>query len=243
MDRRWRAGAAAGLLLLAGCSRAELYTGLTEREANEMIAVLQSAGLSAEKASKDSQVWTLDAPKDQFPRAVALLQARGYPRERFQSLGDVFKKQGFVASPTEERARMLFALSQELSQTVSEIDGVVAARVHVALPENDPLSDSQKPASASVFIKHDPQVDLSGQVGSIKALVVNSVEGLPYDRVTVVLVPARPMPLSPSPTTRQAGWAAPGAVLLGLLGVLAGFEAWRRRQRRRQPRLIDGRTA
>jgi len=50
---------------------------------------------------------------------------------------------------------MIYALSEELSRTVSEIDGVISARVHVVLPENDPLRRDLVPSSASVFIRHD----------------------------------------------------------------------------------------
>jgi type III secretion protein J len=223
---------AGGGLLLAGCQRAELYTGLTEREANDMVAVVQGAGFSAAKTSSDNgKTWTLSAPKGQFPQEVALLQARGYPRDRYENLGEVFKKQGFVSSPTEERARMMFGLSQELSHTLSEIDGVVDARVMLAMPQADPLADTQKPSSASVFIKYDPSVDLTSQVGSIKALVVNSIEGLPYDKVTVVLSPAHPI----QPVVRHTSFAALGLpALLGVaaLGGAAGFEVWRRSRRR-----------
>jgi type III secretion protein J len=220
----------AAALLLAGCERAELYTGLTEKEANEMLAVVHGAGFDAAKATPDNgKTWTLSATKGDFPQEVALLEARGYPRERYETLGDVFKKEGFVSSPTEERARMMFGLSQELSHTISEIDGVVDARVHVAMPEDDPLDDQPKPSSAAVFIKYDPSVELGDQVGSIKALVVNSIEGLPYDKVTVVLSPARP--ISPAVTARSG--ARPGLALLSgvaALGGAAGFAAWRRKR-------------
>ena len=223
--------AAAGLLL-AGCERAELYTGLTEREANEMVAVVQGAGFSSAKTTPDAgKTWTLTAPKSEFPQEVALLEARGYPRERYESLGDVFKKQGFVSSPTEERARMMFGLSQELSRTLSEIDGVVDARVHVAMPEADPLGDQPAAPSASVFIKYDPSVELSSQVGSIKALVVNSVQGLPYDKVTVVLSPARP--LQTANAAQHAGpLGLPVLAAVAVLGGAAGFGVWRRGRRK-----------
>ena len=220
-------------LMLASCSQAQLYTGLTEKEANEMVAVVQAAGFSATKTTTDNgKTWTLTAPKNQFPQEVALLQARGYPRERYESLGEVFKKQGFVSSPTEEHARFTYGLQQELAKTLTDIDGVVDARVHIAIPESDPLSDQVKPTSASVFIKYDPSVDLNSQVGSIKALVVNGVEGLPYDKVTVVLSPVKAIPMAGRPPA-----AFPiGAPLIGgvaILGGLSGFALWRLQRRRK----------
>ena len=49
---------------------------------------------------------------------------------------------------------MIFALSQEALASVLEIDGVLSARVHLVLPENDPLRQQLIPSSASVFIRH-----------------------------------------------------------------------------------------
>lgn len=218
-----RRGVVAGVLvavalLVSACAEKELYGGLSEKEANEMVAVLQSAGVSASKASKDGKDWSLRTESGDFPKAVAVLHDQGYPRDRFESLGEVFKKEGFVSSPMEQRARLMYGLSQELSQTISSIDGVVQARVHIAVPEADPLADEPKPSSASVFIRYSPDVDLSGQVGSIKALVTNSIEGLPYDRVTVVMFPARPV-AAPPPTPAKSLTAPLLAILAAIVGV------------------------
>ena len=84
---------------------------------------------------------------------------------------------------------MIFALSQELSRTVSEIDGVLSARVHLVLPENDPLRQQLVPSSASVFIRHRSNMPVGNLVPQVKMLVANGVAGLSYDKVSVVLVP------------------------------------------------------
>jgi type III secretion protein J len=159
----------------------------------------------------------------------------GLPREDFDSLGKVFKREGFVSTPLEERSRLLHALSQELSRTVSSIDGVLLARVALVLPAKHPLEDKVVPSSASVLIKVRPGLDVEALVPKIRALVVNSVEGLPYDSVTVVPFEAEawlppPQPAGMSDGLRLALWA--GAALgAGSLGA-AGVVAWRRRQDR-----------
>jgi type III secretion protein J len=108
-------------------------------------------------------------------------------------MGDVFKKEGLVSSPSEERMRFMYAMQQELSNTLSRIDGVVSARVHVAIPANDPLASNIKPASAAVQVLHRPDAKLEPITAAIKELVTRSVEGLPYDNVSVVFLPiARP---------------------------------------------------
>ena len=227
-------------LLSAGCSNQELYSQLSERQANEMVAVLRQAGIEAEKKVAEGRFSVLTSRGD-FADAVRLLNAQGYPRESFDSMGKVFKKEGFVSSPLEERARLVHALSQEISNTIASIDGVVAARVHLVVPDRHPLLDKPQPAAASVFIKHRPDKDLTPQITQIKALVVNSLEGLSYDHVTVALFPAEAMPAEAArvmaagpggPAARQAALQTP-LLLGGAAGaavLLAGALLWWRRR-------------
>ena len=202
--------ATAGTLILAcaACSSDQaLYSKLSERQANEMVAVLLSAGIEAEKISNDGQ-FSISTPTKNFSAAVRALSAQGYPRDTFDSMGDVFKREGFVSSPLEERARLSHAMSQELANTIASIDGVITARVHLVMPENNPLIDKPQPSAAAVFIKHRADHDLQSQVTQIKALVVNSIEGLAYGNVTVALFPAEAMPGGPK---RRAAQPTPKA--------------------------------
>ena len=224
-------------VLLAACGNVELYGKLSETQANEMVAVLQTAGIAAAKTNAGEAGFGVAADPDDFGRAVQVLRAQGYPRDEFASLGTVFKKEGFVSSPLEERARLVFGLSQELSNTVSQIDGVVQARVQLAMPQADPLSDKIRPSSASVFIKYRPGASPEKQIGAIKSLMVNAVEGLTYDNVTVAMFPAQPLPpaLPPSALERLAKavglLALPAAVLAG---AVLGWPVLRRWQLRRR---------
>jgi type III secretion protein J len=97
-----------------------------------------------------------------------------------------------MSSPFEERVRYIYALGEEVAQTLSQIDGVVTARVHIVLPEAPQLGQPVKPSSAAVFIKHRPGVDLDFFTPQIRRLVSNAIEGLDYSAVTVVLVEAQP---------------------------------------------------
>lgn len=177
------------LLLVSGC-KVELYSNLNEKEANEMLAILLRQGIDSDKIEGKEMTWGLTVDKSDMAKAVGILQESGYPKDRFESIGNIFKKEGLVSSPLEERVRFIYALSQELSSTLSKIDGVLVARTQIVLPENDPLSDTLLPSSASVFIKHQPGFDLESAIPKIKKLVINSIEGLTYEKVTVVLFPA-----------------------------------------------------
>jgi len=176
-------------LLLSACE-AELYNNLDQRQANEMVATLQQRGIPAQRVPVKGGQYTVMVDKGRFADAINVLNEAGLPKQEFQSMGQVFKKDGLVSSPTQERAQMIFALSQELSKTVSEIDGVLSARVHLVLPENDPLRQQLVPSSASVFIRHRSNAQVANLVPQVKMLVANGVAGLSYDKVSVVLVPA-----------------------------------------------------
>jgi type III secretion protein J len=175
-------------LLLSACE-AELYNNLDQRQANEMVATLQQRGIPAQRVAVKGGQYTVVVDKDRFAESITILKDAGLPRQEFQTMGQVFKKDGLVSSPTQERAQMIFALSQELSRTVSEIDGVLSARVHLVLPENDPLRQQLVPSSASVFIRHRSNAPVGNLVPQVKMLVANGVAGLSYDKVSVVLVP------------------------------------------------------
>lgn len=178
------------VLLLAGC-KAQLYTGLNEREGNDMLAMLLSSGISATKElNKDREV-TLFVPTSDVARAIQLLRSNGYPGDNFSSVNDIFPKDGLISSPTEERARYTYSMSQELSSTLSMIDGVITARVHVVLPqEANGIQENPFPSSAAVFIKYSSDLILSGFIPKVKTLVSNSIEGLSLDKITVTLFPA-----------------------------------------------------
>ena len=219
------------LLLLAGC-KAELFASLPEGEANEVVGILMQAGMSASKASTKEGNSTVMVEERDFARAVALLRQHGHPRKQFQTIGDVFQQNGLVASPMQERARLLWALGQELSSTISQIDGVLTARVQVVLPDNDMMRREPSPSSASVFIRHDARSQAAKLVPQIKSLVAGSVEGLSYDKVSVILVPVEAGELPPVSAVEAPSDQLGPAVGAGVVVILAaGAYLGRRRLR------------
>ena len=118
------------LLLLSGC-KVEMYSGLSEDQANQMLSTLLRRGIEAEKQAAGKNGYTLLVDDDQLVRALQVLKENSLPREAFKNLGEVFAGDGMISSTSEVQARMSYALSQELADTLSRIDGVLTARVHV----------------------------------------------------------------------------------------------------------------
>ncbi len=187
--RRFARAVAFGLCLLLAACKVELHSGLDERDANEILAILLKNGISASREMAKDDTLTVLVEEKSFAEAVDILQAHSLPREKFNDLCSVFTGEGMISSPMEDRARLICALSQELSRTLSEIDGVMSARVHVVLPENDLGRANAKPSSASVFIRHHEDAPIDQLSPQIKMLVANGIEGLVYDKVSVAMVP------------------------------------------------------
>ncbi|CAN7448840.1 type III secretion inner membrane ring lipoprotein SctJ [Variovorax sp. LjRoot290] len=206
---RWLA-ALVLLLALAGCKVA-LYSNLKEQEANEIVAALSTEGIGAAKTKLEGSNWQIEVEEDRLSQALDVLRVQGLPAERYASMGEVFQKQGLVSTPSEERMRYIYAISQELSQTLRNVDGVVAARVHVVIPANDPLSEKIRPSSAAVFIKHRPDVDLRLLAPAVKDMVAHSIEGLTHDQVSLSLFETRRMS-----NTAPAANAGVSPMVLGL---------------------------
>jgi len=232
-------------LSLVGCG-VELYSNLSEQDANEMIVELARGNIRATKDSPEGKLWSVKVSEADMARALERLKAAALPHEKNATMADLFQKSHLVSTPYEERARYVYAVSEELSRTLSQIDGVVTARVHVVIPDNDPLATRVVPSSASVFIKHRANVDVQHLTPSIKNLVVKSIQGLAFENVSVSFFPAAVNEQSAAgnvATTQllpigleDAGFSMRDLVFLSLAGVgllVGALIAWR--LLRRQP--------
>lgn len=189
------------LLLLSGC-KVEMYSGLSEDQANQMLSTLLRRGIEAEKQAAGKNGYTLLVDDDQLVRALQVLKENSLPREAFKNLGEVFAGDGMISSTSEVQARMSYALSQELADTLSRIDGVLTARVHVVLGGTDQATDTRTLPSAAVFLRHTPDSPVVNLVAKIRELTSKAVPDLDYERVSVMLVPVREqvsVPMEPTP--------------------------------------------
>ena len=155
-----------------------------------MLALLLEAGIDSEKVPSGDGLVNIRVDEKKIALAVNLLKENGYPRGRFASLGDVFTSDGLISSPLHEKARYIYALSQDISETISQIDGVLVSRVHVVLGEKDRNGREIKAPSASVFIKHTEGLATGSLTPKIKDIVANGIESLDYQHVSVAYFPS-----------------------------------------------------
>jgi type III secretion protein J len=183
------------LPLLAACGDEVLLHRLDEPQANQVLVALGDAGLAARKERDGAEegafqvaVRPLDAPA-----ARSLLSARDLPRGRSPGFGELFGSPGLVPTPLEEHARYLHALSGELGRTLESLDGVLGARVHLAIPVTDPLRpDARRSPRASVMLKVRPEARgrIESQAEGLRRLVAGAADGLEPSSVAVLVAEA-----------------------------------------------------
>lgn len=210
------------VLLAAGCSpAAELLHGLDEGQANEVLVALEEDGLSAAKRREEggggpgSEVrWLVEVGADDASHARRLLSERALPRVRAAGFEEVLAKGSMVPTPAEEHARFQHALAGELSRSIERLDGVLEARVHLGLPEPDPLRpDAARAPRAAVLVKCRPAAcdALRGLEGGIRSLVAGAADGLAPEAVSVVVAPGAGGPPAAAPEPASAAAPMPAA--------------------------------
>ncbi len=188
----FRYAALASLLLLASCSK-ELIGGLNQRDMLDAQLILERAGIHVSAVKGEDGRYALTGPSSESTKVLALLADHGLPRSEHASVVQIFPGTGFVVTPFEQKARLAYALEQQLSQTLSDIEGVAEARVHVVLPEDNGRGSFANSRERSVLIKYRDDADIVAIESKSRALVVNGVRGLSYEDVSIVSSPALPV--------------------------------------------------
>ena len=226
------------LLLLTACSK-EVIGGLSQKDMLDAQLILDRAGLQVSTLKGEDGRYSLTGSSADSARILAILADHGLPRNEHASVAQIFPGTGFVVTPFEQKARMGYALEQQLSQTLSEIEGVAEARVHVVLPEDNGRGLVREQSRASVLIRYRDEADLATIESKTRSLVVNSVRGLSYEDVSVVSSPVIPVDrenlrsagqvAAPEEATDSSSNAAPSSLgrvlLIALAAALAAVAA------------------
>jgi len=161
-----------------------LYGQLSDRDAAAAIEALDAAGIP-HKLQPGSG--TVLVPADRLHEARLKLAAQGLPEGDGLGIEMLRNQEGFGTSQFMESARYQLALETELARTIVRVQGVQAARVHLALPKQSVFVRDRRDASASVMLQLYPGRRLDpGQVSAIVHLVASSVPELEAAQVTVV---------------------------------------------------------
>lgn len=124
--------------------------------------------------------------EDDFHKARMLLAGQDLPKAAPGGYA-LLDNLPMGASRAVEGERLRQARETELARSISEIDTVAVARVHLATPEATVFVRDKAEPSASVIVTLEPGRSLSdAQVRSIINLVASSVPGMKPEAVTIV---------------------------------------------------------
>lgn len=184
--------AVALVALLSGCSEPVAY-GLEESEANAVAVALEHAGVDATKEVDPTAEgrFRVSVARDDASAALGILRDEALPRIKPKGVLDAVGQGSLVPSRAAEHAQFLAGLSGDLESTLLGIDGVLSARVHLQVPEPDPLrSAPAEKATASVLLGHRGATPpLANE--AVARLIAGGVPGLLVEQVSVVQL-ARP---------------------------------------------------
>ncbi len=160
-----------------------LYAGMPEAEKARVVEALTNSGIQVQL---DPTTGEILVPTSDYHTARMQLAAQGLPAsvpEGYDSIGEI----PMGSSRTVENVRLKQSQEIELARSISEIQGLVAARVHLAIPEKSVFARASVAPSASVFVQMEDGRSLSRQqISAIVHLVSSSVPSLPRGEVTVV---------------------------------------------------------
>lgn len=161
-----------------------LYSDLSTMDAGAIAAKLEETKIPYEVSSDGTRIMV---PDTEVGKARMLLAQAGLPNGG--SLGyELFDKQsGFGTTNAVQNINAMRALEGELARTISSLDPVRSARVHLVLPQRELFARESRPASASVALGLRPGKRIEPeQVAAIQSLVASAVPELKMEEVSII---------------------------------------------------------
>ncbi|SNT09492.1 flagellar basal-body MS-ring/collar protein FliF [Pseudomonas segetis] len=162
-----------------------LYGSLDGMDASQVMETLSMADIAY---TVEPNSGALLVKSEDMARARMRLAAAGVaPSDKTMGFEILDQEQGLGTSQFMEATRYRRGLEGELARTVSSLNNVKAARVHLAIPKSSVFVRDDRKPSASVLVELYPGRGLEpSQVMAIVNLVATSVPELDKSQVTVV---------------------------------------------------------
>lgn len=161
-----------------------LYGSLDRLDSAEVVSILEQYDI---QFKVDGGTGALLVAADDVHKARLKLAEAGVPGENSVGFELLDKEQPLGTSQFMETARYRRGLEGELARTITSINTVRSARVHLAIPKRSVFVRDPRRPSASVFVELYPGRGIRPQqVKAIANLVASSIPELLLEDVTVV---------------------------------------------------------
>ncbi len=160
-----------------------LFTNLPDKDAGAVVAQLSQMNVPYRVADGGGAILV---PADRVHDTRLKLASAGLPKASIVGF-ELMDNARFGQTQAQERVNIQRALEGELTRTITSLAAVQAARVHLALPNQNGFFREQQKASASVMLTLHPGRTLDrAQVAGIVHLVSSSVPELDPKAVSVL---------------------------------------------------------
>lgn len=161
-----------------------LYADASYSEAQPIISRLEQDGASFKVRDQGGRV-TILADRNEISRLRLDLAADGFNVGEGVGYEIFDDNQALGATSFQQNINRLRALEGELARTLSTINGVRSARVHLVMPERELFAREKQTATASIVVDAPGGLD-SRSVRAIVNLTASAVPSLDPSRVTVL---------------------------------------------------------
>jgi flagellar M-ring protein FliF len=161
-----------------------LFSGVSAADASAIVDLLEGEGVEYELADGGS---TIMVPAEDLYATRLTVAAAGLPAASDGGGYSLLDDMGMTASEFQQEVTLQRAMEGELAKTIGAIDGVEAATVKLAMPEETVFVSEQADPTASVFIQTQRGTTLdAAQVQSIVHLVSAGIQGMSPEDVAVI---------------------------------------------------------
>lgn len=160
-----------------------LFANLPDKEGGAVVAQLATMQVPYKFAEGGTAILV---PADKVNEVRLKLASAGLPKSSVIGF-ELMDNAKFGQTQTQERVNLQRALEGELTRTISSIDAVENARVHLALPnQNGFFREQQKPSASVVLMLRGGRTLDRSQLAGIVHLVASSVPELQTKDVSVL---------------------------------------------------------
>lgn len=168
---------------MSGASMQMLYAKLDTKDATRIVAELSKLNIPYQLTDNGT---TIMVPPSNVGKARISMAELGLPQDG--SVGyELFDNTNALGTSTfQQNISKMRALEGELARTISAIDAVRAARVHLVMPERELFSRDKQQARASVFVGLRGKGLTKTQIAAIQHLVAAAVPQLEVANISII---------------------------------------------------------
>lgn len=161
-----------------------LYSDLQPTDASAVVEKLKGQKVKYEIRGDGSTIAI--SPPEMVHELRMTLASEGVPKGGTVGF-ELFDQTNLGTTTFVEKLKFIRALQGELERTITSLDAIASARVHITQPEKTVFAKDAAKPTASVMLRLRGGAELDKkQVKGIQNLVAGSVEGLDKDNVTIV---------------------------------------------------------